>query len=58
MDDRQRPLAHTAWRALNGYIRYVRNQRQGYDLYGDRLVREDGPVYDASPPYPTKNKSW
>ena len=48
VNNHQRPLIHSALRALNGYIRYVRNQRQGRDLYGDRLVREDGPVYHLS----------
>ena len=48
LDDRQRPLVHSALRTLNGYIRYVRKQRQGRDLYGDRPVREDSPVYYPS----------
>ncbi len=48
VDDRQRPLVHSALRTLNGYIRYVRKQRQGRDLYGDHPVRKDSPVYYPS----------
>src|SRR5512143_1275081 len=46
---RQRELCHSALRSLNGYIRYVRGQRQGHQEYGEHLVREDGPTYSASP---------
>jgi len=41
----QRQLVHSALRSLNGYIRYVRKQRQGEELFGDRLLREEGPSY-------------
>ena len=46
---RQRELCHSALRALNGYIRYVRRQRQGHQEYGDRAVREDTPTYTVTP---------
>ena len=46
---RQRELCHSALRALNGYIRYVRGQRQGHLEYGERAVHENGAVYIASP---------
>jgi four helix bundle protein len=48
----QRELCHNALRTLNGYIRYVRGQRQGHQEYGDRAVREDSPEYTV-PPEPT-----
>ncbi len=50
---RQRELCHSALRSLNGYIRYVRGQRQGHQEYGERLVREDDPIYNVSPEAPT-----
>ncbi len=46
---RQRELCHSSLRALNGYIRYVRGQRQGHQEYGDRVLREDGPEYIVIP---------
>jgi four helix bundle protein len=46
---RQRELCHSALRSLNGYIRYVRGQRQGHQEYGERMVHEDGPIYIISP---------
>ncbi len=45
---RQRELCHSALRSLNGYIRYVRGQRQGHQEYGERMVHEDGPTYTIS----------
>ena len=36
-------------RSLDGYVRYVRRQRQGHTEYGDRLVQEQGPSYIAIP---------
>ena len=45
---RQRELCHSAMRALNGYIRYVRGQRQGYQEYGERAVHENSPIYNTS----------
>ena len=46
----QRDLCHSALRTLNGYIRYIRKQRQGRQEYGDKLVvREEGPVYVVVP---------
>ena len=40
-----RSLVHSALRSLNGYIRYVRNARQGHQEYGTQLLREDQPIY-------------
>jgi four helix bundle protein len=45
---RQRELCHSALRSLNGYIRYVRGQRQGRQEYGERMVHEDGSTYTIS----------
>jgi four helix bundle protein len=46
---RQRELCHSALRSLNGYIRYIRGQRQGYQEYGERMAHEDSPIYTISP---------
>jgi four helix bundle protein len=46
--DRHRQLVSEALRTLNGYIRYVRNLKQGAETFGDKLIREDGPVYELS----------
>ena len=46
---RQRELCHSALRSLNGYIRYVRGQRQGHLEYGERAVHENSPIYSVSP---------
>jgi len=46
---RQRELCHSAMRALNGYIRYVRGQRQGHQEYGERAVHENNPTYSVLP---------
>ena len=54
---RQRELCHSAMRSLNGYIRYVRGQRQGHQEYGERMVREDGPSYTVSPEEPDGDQS-
>jgi four helix bundle protein len=43
---RQRELCHSALRSLNGYIRYVRNQQQGKQEYGERAVKEELPTYN------------
>jgi four helix bundle protein len=43
---RQRDLCHQAIRSLNGYIRYVRSQKQGQQEFGnDPLLRESPPPY-------------
>ena len=52
----QRELCHTALRTLNGYIRYVRGQRQGHQEYGDHAIREDGPDYTLSPEPPINDE--
>ncbi len=44
----QRELCHSALRSLNGYIRYVRIQRQGKQEYGERAVREEQSTYDLA----------
>ncbi len=49
----QRKLCGNAVRALNGYIRYVRNQKQGYQEYGDHAIHEESIHYNC--PYLTKN---
>ena len=46
---RQRELCHSALRSLNGYIRYVRKQRQGHQEYGERVVHEADPIYTILP---------
>jgi four helix bundle protein len=46
---RQRELCHSAMRALNGYIRYVRGQRQGHQEYGERAIHEVNPIYSVAP---------
>lgn len=34
---------------LNGYMNYVRRQKTGSDLYGDRTVRDETADYDTRP---------
>ncbi len=46
---KQRELCHSALRALNGYIRYVRGQRQGHLEYGEGTLRENSRGYSDSP---------
>jgi four helix bundle protein len=46
--ERQRELCNSALRSLNGYIRYVRQQQQGRQEYGDRAVREDDATYQTN----------
>ena len=46
---RQRELCHSTLRSLNGYIRYVRGQRQGHLEYGERAVHENSPIHSVSP---------
>lgn len=41
----QRELCHNALRTLNGYIRYVREQQQGKQEYGERAVKEEAATY-------------
>ena len=43
--DDARQLVHSINRGLNGYIAYIRKQRQGADLFGPTALREDDPVY-------------
>ncbi len=54
---RQRELCHSAMRSLNGYIRYVRGQRQGHQEYGERIVHEGGSIYSISSEGPDGNQS-
>jgi hypothetical protein len=51
--DRQRELAHRALQALNGYIRYVRKQQQGQELFGNRLLHETEIEYESTNPEST-----
>jgi four helix bundle protein len=50
----QQECAHTteaeAQRSLNGYISFIRRQRQGHREYGDKAVQEEHIPYDAEPP--------
>jgi len=39
-------------RSLNGYIRYVRQQAQGRQEYGDHVLREVPPIYVLAPELP------
>ena len=55
--DRQRELAHRALQALNGYIRYVRKQQQGQELFGNRLLRETEVEYEFTNPEFTNPES-
>ena len=55
--DRQRELAHRALQALNGYIRYVRKQQQGQELFGNRLLRETELEYEFTNPESTNLES-
>lgn len=46
---KQRDLCQQAIRSLNGYIRYVRTQKQGHQEYGNGpLLRESPPSYLVS----------
>jgi four helix bundle protein len=51
--DRQRELTHRALQALNGYIRYVRKQQQGQELFGNRLLHETEIEYESTNPKST-----
>jgi four helix bundle protein len=42
---KQREVCHAALRSLNGYIRYVRLQKQGKQEYGERALKEEGASY-------------
>jgi len=55
--DRQRELAYRALQALNGYIRYVRKQQQGQELFGNRLLRETDLEYEFTNPESTNPES-
>ena len=48
----QRELCHSALRSLNGYIRYVRKQRQGSQEYGNRVLHEESVTYIITPDLP------
>ncbi len=43
----QRELCYAALRSLNGFIRYVRKQQQGYQEYGDQFLREESKLCDV-----------
>ena len=48
----QRELYNNAIRALNGYIRCVRNQKQGNKEYGEQSIGEENALYSALFPDP------
>jgi four helix bundle protein len=39
-----------AQRSLNGYISFIRRQRQGLEEYGDKAIRDEPIPYDTEPP--------
>ena len=43
-----RKLVHNIKRGLNGYITYIRKQRQGADLFSQTVFREEPPPYFLS----------
>ena len=43
----QRELCGNAVRALNGYIRYVRGQKQGQKEYGDHAISDEITSYET-----------
>ncbi len=43
--DDARQLVHSIHRGMNGYVNYIRKQRQGADVFGPTAFREDAPVY-------------
>ena len=49
---RQREMCPSALRSLYGFIRYVREQRQGFQEYGSHALHEEGLTYEASPDSP------
>ena len=55
--NRQRELVHRALQALNGYIRFVRKQRQGQELFGNHLLREPDLPYESTNPEFTPHES-
>ncbi len=42
---KQRELYGNAIRALNGYIRYIYQQKQGFKEYGERAIKEENAIY-------------
>ncbi len=47
--DWARALVHSIHRGMNGYMAYIRRQRQGADLFGNTHLRENDPFYIAEP---------
>lgn len=45
----QRELYGNTIRALNGYIRYVHQQKQGYKEYGNSSIKEENAFYEINP---------
>jgi four helix bundle protein len=43
----QREMCHSALRSLNGYIRYVRIQKQGREEYGDHTIHDAESSYSV-----------
>lgn len=51
--DWARALVHSIHRGMNGYMSFIRRQRQGSDLFGKTYLREDAPIYHIEFPDPT-----
>ncbi len=47
--DQQRELYANTIRALNGYIRYVHQQKQGFREYGESSIKEENAFYETTP---------
>ncbi len=42
-------VTRRAEKALNGFMSYVRKQRAGHELYGDRTIQEEPVEYESDP---------
>ena len=42
-------LARQTEKALNGFMNYIRRQKVGSDLYGNKVIKEDNHDYDINP---------
>ena len=47
--DQKRARVHSIHRDLNGYVTYIERQRQGADLFGSAILREESPAYILLP---------
>ena len=39
-------MAYRTRRTLNEYIAYVKRQRQGHEMYGEKAVKDDSAIYE------------